>query len=82
MYNRRLQTAAVLMFWWYIPLCIIALVLMVFFPVMWIFLIPYCVFWFTDQAPENGGRRVQWVRCGYRTAGVWTFGGVIALSSL
>jgi hypothetical protein len=35
---------------------------MVFFPVLWVILIPYLVFYFTDTAAERGGRRIQWVR--------------------
>ena len=52
-----------MMFWWYIPIALVLFLVMLFVPALWVLLIPYCVFWLTDSAPEKGGRRIQWIRC-------------------
>eukprot|EP01134_Creolimax_fragrantissima_P002738 CFRG2738T1 len=60
--DRRLQTLAVTAFWWVLPVSIAIFLLCVFTPPLWILLIPYTAFWLTDNAPETGGRRFDFLR--------------------
>jgi hypothetical protein len=60
--KRRRETMAV--FGWVsgIPICLCIFFLCCAFPVFWPFIIAYLLFVLFDEAPENGGRRIEWMR--------------------
>lgn len=68
-YHRRRQTAAVAIWAALIPICIVLFLLTATYPVLWPFFIVYFIFMNFDDAPENGGRRVNWIR----NSKLWTW---------
>lgn len=60
--DRRMQTLSVVSFWWYMPFSILLFIIMSLFPPFWIILIPYVIYMMYDNAPQRGGRRIQWLR--------------------
>eukprot|EP00123_Amoebidium_parasiticum_P020522 comp51583_c0_seq1/m.47675 comp51583_c0_seq1/g.47675 ORF comp51583_c0_seq1/g.47675 comp51583_c0_seq1/m.47675 type:complete len:438 (-) comp51583_c0_seq1:312-1625(-) len=61
-WERRLQTLAAMSVMSMIPTCILLFLICLFYPVLWVFTIPYMLYYFYDKAPSRGGRRVKWVR--------------------
>ncbi|KAI8872274.1 diacylglycerol acyltransferase [Ramicandelaber brevisporus] len=61
-FPRRRQTAAVLFLAVLIPMCFTLFFFLCTIPVFWPLVAIYVTWLYLDDAPENGGRRIQWVR--------------------
>ncbi|ODO09511.1 hypothetical protein I350_03114 [Cryptococcus amylolentus CBS 6273] len=67
--HRRLQTAAVALWAFFLPISIVLLLLLLSWPQCWYILIPY-FFWIAfDRAPLHGGRPQEWARY----SSLWTY---------
>lgn len=60
--QRRLQTLAVFIWPMMLPLAMAVFFFIITIPPLWPLLTVYLIWVWFDDAPENGGRKVQWVR--------------------
>jgi hypothetical protein len=67
--HRRLQTAAVALWALLLPICMVAFLLCMSFPPLWVIMIPYCIWIQFDTAPDRGGRAKGWARRSF----VWKY---------
>jgi 2-acylglycerol O-acyltransferase 2 len=61
-FERRLQTAAVLVWVFLLGNCLTLFFTSLFFPVLWPLHIAYFIYCWFDHSPEKGGRRSDWFR--------------------
>jgi 2-acylglycerol O-acyltransferase 2 len=60
--KRRLQTLAIVIWMALLPICLIIYLYLFTIPLLWPLLIMYTIWLYFDKAPENGGRRITFVR--------------------
>ncbi|KAI8647532.1 diacylglycerol acyltransferase type 2B [Parasitella parasitica] len=68
-FERRVQTAVVLLWVFLLGNCITLFCCSLFLPVLWPLHIAYIIYLYRDQSAENGGRRSDW----FRRLPVWNY---------